>query len=55
MQADLSLRSVRYGICSCKATELNNRQCLFFFALFGYDIGSRHLSMSNFFSKSRQT
>ena len=55
MQADLSLRYIfiRYGMCSCKANKLNNRQCLFFlFALFGYVIGSRHLSMSNYFSIS---
>ena len=32
MQADLSLRYIfiRYGMCSCKANKLNNRQCLFF-------------------------
>ena len=52
MQADLSPRCiyihVRYGIYSCEANKLNNRQCLFI-ALFGYDIGSRHFTMSIFF------
>ena len=52
MQGDLNPRCIyiRYGICSCKANKLTNRQCLFFlFALFGYVIGSRYLSMSNYF------